>query len=271
MTEINVRKTAINIAYDGTNYAGWQRQNIETTVQGTIESCLSTLFNRQTTLHGSGRTDAGVHALAQVAHFDRPEKFHSDKLFNAMNALLPDDIEILSISPVDEDFHSRFSVISKTYTYVLNINDNPSPFSARYSWHYTYNLDMELIRKALELLKGQHDFYYFTTPSAGEYSSVREIFSTSVGLVDGYIRINITGSGFLRYMVRAIIGTVLKTGRGDISVDKFESALQRKPIEPLPITLKAPANGLYLHDVKYDNDIFNSDARNRVFFFIPEF
>ena len=271
MTDINVRKTVIKIAYDGTNYAGWQRQNSETTVQGTIESCLSTLFNRQTTLHGSGRTDAGVHALAQVAHFNRPEKFDSDKLFNAMNSLLPDDIEILSISSVDEDFHSRFSVVSKTYTYALNINENPSPFSARYSWHYTYNLDMELIRKALELLKGQHDFYYFTTPSAGENSSVREIFSANAEIVHGYMIIKITGSGFLRYMIRAIVGTILKTGRGDISLDKFQSALQRKSIEPLPITLKAPANGLYLHNVKYNNDIFDSDARNRIFFFIPEF
>ncbi len=255
-TEKQVR-TAISIAYDGTGYCGWQKQKNDSTVQGNIEEKLETLFRAPTTIHGSGRTDSGVHAVSQVAHFARPESFTCSELHTSLNSLLPPDIRITAISDVNDEFHAQYSALSKTYVYCINMNRPASPFSLRYSTDISYKLDLEKMKTALGLFEGEHDFYYFTTPVAVKKSSLRNILKAELFETYGYLFIKITGSGFLRYMVRAIAGTLIKIANGKVPLENLDKLFIKEPVEPLPITLKAPANGLYLLKVDYEETLFD--------------
>jgi len=261
MAKDKMQRTVIEISYDGSFFFGWQRQKDDISIQASVENVLEKLFCRHTTVHGSGRTDAGVHAVGQVAHFNRPAEFETEKLITALNSLLPPEIRITKIADVDSDFHSRFSAEAKKYTYIINTNAVQTPFSGRYSLHFDQPIKLEIISKALDRLNGEKDFKHFTTPNAVGKTSIREILKTSLVHKSGFIYISITANGFLRYMMRAIMGTILKLAQGKISFDQLETALNGEKIKPLPITLKADPNGLFLVRVYYKNDPFKEGIK----------
>ena len=240
----------LTIEYDGTDYAGWQRQKNANTIQETIERTLSLVSNAPVTLHGSGRTDAGVHALAQVAHFFSPAD-HPPALYQrALNKLLPDDIVILDAVEVGPDFHARYSAKSKCYRYLILNRSLPSAFDRRGMWFFPPPLNTETMAECLRLLEGTRDFSSFRAAGSGTRSAVRTL--TRQGLIrreDGLLTVTVEANGFLRHMVRNIVGTIVEAGLGKITPEDFQAIMeagQRSLAGPT-----APAHGLYLVEVRY--------------------
>jgi tRNA pseudouridine38-40 synthase len=240
------------VEYDGTLYHGWQVQRGVLTIQGRMEDALGRILRRPTRVHGAGRTDAGVHAVGQVAHFFADWPHSAADLQRACNALLPPDITITSLQPNDDDFHARFSAKSKTYMYTILNKPLRSPLGRLYSWHVPQPLDIKGLNDAADHLKGSHDFAAFGSPTDGTSSTVREIFEAawSEGVPPGILQFTIRGTGFLRYMVRSLVGTLVLVGRAKISPDDFHGILiscDRSKSGPT-----APARGLCLHSVDYE-------------------
>jgi tRNA pseudouridine38-40 synthase len=250
------RKASILISYDGTPFYGWQRQINEITVQQSIEDVLETLFQEKTTVHGAGRTDAGVHAIGQTAHFKVPTTFNLNKLAHSMNSMLRSEIKIINCVEVPPDFHARFSAISKTYFYIINASKILSPFLRNYCFHTPDIGDLSKIEEALTLLTGEHNFERFTAADAVGESPVRKILSTKLIKVGNFIFISLTSDGFLRYLVRTLTGTLIKISQKKISISDFEASLNGEITRPLPCTLKIEPYGLYLLKVNYDKNPF---------------
>lgn len=250
------RKVAILVSYDGTSFYGWQRQKGQTSVQQSIEDVLETIFLKKTVVHGAGRTDAGVHAIGQVAHFDAPENFEIDKLAHSMNSMLPWAIRIMDCAEVAEDFHARFSATSKTYFYIMNISKVMPPFLNNYCCHLPDMGDLSLVNDALSLLIGQHNFERFTAVDAIGESPMRNMISAKLVQEGDFVFISYTADGFLRYLVRTLTGTLVKISQGKLSLSDFENSLKGEAIKPLPSTLKIEPNGLYLYKVYYNPDPF---------------
>jgi tRNA pseudouridine38-40 synthase len=256
MIEAGFRKVAILTSYDGTPFFGWQRQKNEITVQQKIEDVLTTIFQKKTVVHGAGRTDAGVHSIGQVAHFESPVSFELDRLAHSINSMLPPEIKIINIAEVQPDFHSRFSAKSKTYIYIINRERVLSPFLKNYCCHLPEFGGLTDISQALEILKGEHNFETFTSAEAVGESAVRRIYSAKLIENGNFIFLSFTADGFLRYLVRTLVGTLIKIGNGKITLDDFKNALSGVITQPLPSTLKMMPSGLYLLNVDYDNDPF---------------
>jgi tRNA pseudouridine38-40 synthase len=242
------------VEYDGTAYHGWQLQKALPTIQGRIEDALERILGTPTRVHGSGRTDAGVHAVGQVAHFVSNWSRSVEELKRGCNALLPPDITVRKLEPAPEDFHARHSAHSKTYVYkILNLPLR-SPLNRLYSWHVQSELDLQLMNRAAEYLVGTHDFAAFGSPTEGTPSTVRRVLETA-WLRDqplGLLCFTIRGTGFLRYMVRSIVGTLARVGSGKLSTSEFEAILRscdRSRSGPA-----APPHGLYLQSVNYEVD-----------------
>jgi tRNA pseudouridine38-40 synthase len=250
------RKAAILITYDGTPFYGWQRQTNGITVQQSIEDVLETLFQKKTVLHGAGRTDAGVHALGQTAHFEVPAAFNLNKLAHSMNSMLRPEIKIINCAEVPPDFHSRFSAVSKTYFYVINTSKVLSPFLRNYCCHVPDMGDPSRVGEALSLLAGKHNFERFTAADAVGESPVRNMKSVKLVQEGDFIFIAYTADGFLRYLVRTLTGTLVKISQGKFSISDFEASLNGEPTKPLPCTLKIEPYGLYLLKVNYDKNPF---------------
>lgn len=256
MTGNRSKKAAILTSYDGTQFHGWQRQKNEATIQAQIEDTLSKIFQIKCTVHGAGRTDAGVHAIGQVAHFELPEAFELDKLMYSMNSMLQPEIRIIDISEMKSDFHSRFSAKSKTYFYLISRARVLSPFLKDYCCHLPQIGDLKIIAEALKILEGNHDFTRFTAADAFGDSPFRTIFSAKMIEYEDYIFLSFTANGFLRYLVRTLVGTLIKISYNKIDIEEFKNALDGKITHPLPSTLKMPASGLYLLHVDYSDDPF---------------
>ncbi len=237
--------------YDGSNYHGWQLQPNANTVQGEIEKALSRIFHERIVVFGAGRTDAGVHATGQVVHVLVPWKHSADDLKKALNSLLPDDICILSVSTAQNDFHARHSAISKTYRYQIVNQQTRSPLKRLYFWEIAYPLDLGKLQEASKLLIGIHDFSSFGAPTSGTPSTVRKIHEAFWEKDENSNTFSFTvrGSGFLRFMVRSLVGTLVRVGLGKISVGDFADifmACDRSKAGPI-----AKPQGLFLVKVEY--------------------
>jgi tRNA pseudouridine38-40 synthase len=244
-----MRRIRVTLSYDGTDYYGWQVQPGLPTIQGVIESVLAEIESAEVKVEGSGRTDAGVHALAQVAAFSLENPIPTPNLEKAMNRLLPRDIRILSAEETPENFHPRFDAVAKTYEYRILRTPICSPFERRYVHHHPYPLNEAKIFELAKALEGEHDFTSFAAADDADTlgrSKVRNIFSSSATRVGDHLIYQVRGSGFLKHMVRNIVGVLLEAGKANIV--NLDAHLNSK-IPPGPT---APARGLFLVSVEYD-------------------
>ena len=239
------------IAYDGTDFKGFQRQNDQRTVQGELEKTLYRLNGRhEVVVHGSGRTDAGVHALGQVIHFEMQGRRDEEKLRFALDTQSPDDMSIISVEEVAADFHSRYCPHEKVYCYRVDLNRSRSPFKRRYAAHFPYKLDIEAMRQGAKVLEGTHDFTSFCATGSSVEDKVRTIYHIDIQLDEAKNELLMTyyGNGFLYKMVRLMTGTLLRLGNGRLNED-IQTILDRK--DQNQVLWTAPAEGLYLVEVKY--------------------
>lgn len=242
----------LKVAYDGTNYSGWQVQPNATTIEGCLNDALTRLTGKTVEIIGASRTDAGVHALSNVAVFDYDGTIPAEKFKYAIAPLLPADIVVVESSQVEEDFHPRRCKSSKTYCYTIDNNEFPNPLSIRYAWHVRRPLDIEKMRIAAEYLVGEHDFKSFCSVHTQALSTIRTIYSIDINKnVDNYVNITVTGNGFLYNMVRIIAGTLCQVGTGLWDVEKVKTALEAEDRTVGGIT--APPQGLCLMDMTFNS------------------
>jgi tRNA pseudouridine38-40 synthase len=244
------------LQYDGTDFHGWQTQDGLRTVQGELMRVLSLLDDCEVMVHGSGRTDAGVHAEGQVASVQLKREITAHKLRNAINGNLARDVRVLFAEIAPEDFHARYSAVGKTYVYRLVHGPIMSPFWTRFAHQETRPLDLQRMRECARVFIGEHDWTAFSAAQSDAESRVRTIMRLDIN--DGWdgrglchlVELTITANGFLRYMVRSIVGTLLAVGRGEIATETVARAIRegdRKLVGPT-----APACGLTLQRVQYD-------------------
>jgi tRNA pseudouridine38-40 synthase len=244
-----MRTIKLTVAYDGTDFVGWQRQGRGVSVQGLIEEALSAIDGAPVTLHGAGRTDAGVHALAQVATARIASPIEDWQLARALNAHLPESIRVTGISTEPDGFHARFSAVSKAYEYrIWNARTLP-PFVRLYAWHVIESLDVEAMRAGTMAIVGEHDFAAFRSARSLNHTTVRTITSAGWKVDGSALTFEIEGKGFLRYMVRSLVGTLVEIGRGARPVDDMARLLASRDRSGAGRT--APALGLFLVKVDY--------------------
>ncbi len=240
----------IDLSYDGTDYFGWQRQPSCRTIQGTVEAALERLAGEPVALFGAGRTDAGVHALGQTASFKAELKLGEAELFKALNAILPPDIRILSLTQASAAFHARRSARSKVYRYRIVTSPAISPFDLRYALHWPHPLNLARMRKAAALFVRQADFQAFS--SNRDRNPVRRVTRSELRRRGDEIVYTIESEGFLRYMVRTIVGTLLEIGRGKVAIERIEEIFAGK--ERSLASPTAPAKGLCLMGIDYGSE-----------------
>lgn len=243
------RNLKLTIEYQGTRYHGWQIQPNGTSIQEKIEEVLERLTGHRPKVIGSGRTDAGVHAEGQVAHFRTQSHMDCKILQRGMNALLPGDIVILKVEEADEDFHALFSAKGKTYRYVILNRFHPSAFERHRCWHISRRLDWKVMREAAEPLIGLHDFSAFRASDCCAKNPVREVRGIEIRAEDDWISIMVSANGFLKYMVRNIVGTLVEVGRGKMAPEDVQKILDSRDRTRAGPT--APARGLFLVSVDY--------------------
>ena len=238
------------VGYDGTAYHGWQRQKADRTIQGEIENALATMTGKSVSLAGSGRTDAGVHAIGQTASFNSDAGLSPDIYFKGLNSLLPDDILIRVCESVDPAFHARYNARSKIYQYRILNRDMPSIMERHYVWHIRRQLNIEAMQEAASYLVGEHDFKAFEGTGSPRTSTVRHVIRAGIRETKGnQILFDIEADGFLRYMVRNIVGTLVDVGKGRIPGGNVNRILLSRDRNQAGAT--APAKGLFLMKVVY--------------------
>jgi tRNA pseudouridine38-40 synthase len=240
----------LTLAYDGTPFQGWQRQGTLPTVQYVLEQAVAACWGRPITVHGSGRTDTGVHALAQVAHFSAPRKFSGETLQRALNNNLPPEVRVTAARIARPGFHARFQASGKEYLYRV-INDPVfPPFEINRAHHVYRPLNLQAIRRAARHLEGTHDFASYTSnPGYARITTVRTIHSIRVTKRGHLLTFRFSGSGFLYRMVRNLMGALIKVGLGRLQPDDLKKILEARSRQTAPNT--APACGLYLAKVHY--------------------
>ena len=235
-------------SYKGTNYYGWQKQVGFVTVQSKIEEVLSKIYDTDVSIVGSGRTDAGVHALRQYFHFVVDKEKDLNQLLYAMNKMLPNDIRILSLDMVFDEFHARYNAVEKVYEYDI-LRKGKDPFSYDTAWLFPIEFDITLLKEALHKFVGVHNYQDFTSKEEDDKNFVREIYSIAVKEEDDLVKIVFIGNGFMRYQIRNMVGTAMNvaTKKEDLSfIDKHLDSQVRDIV-----SYKAPACGLYLAAVLY--------------------
>lgn len=244
-----MRNLKLTLAYDGTRFVGWQRQAEGDSVQGLIEEALARFEGAPVTVHGAGRTDAGVHARGQVASVQVTFAHDVITLVRALNAQLPGDVRVLAVEDVSPEFHARFSARSKTYRYEIRHGTIADPFERAYVWHMPERLRVDAMCAAAAVLIGTHDFAAFQSIGSPTRDSVRTVTRSTLTDADGRLAYEIAGDGFLRHMVRAIVGTLVEIGRGFRAPESMASLLRGSARGDAGAT--APPQGLFLVRVDY--------------------
>ncbi len=248
-----MRNIKLTVAYDGTNYHGFQKQYNTglPTIQEVLENALSGLAKSEIKVTGAARTDAGVHARGQVVNFDASRwSIPADRINLALNGVLPRDIVIMNSEQVEIDFHARYSALSKTYFYILYNDRKPSPFWRLYSYFMPRSLDIQAMKSAAKLLEGENDFAAFQASGSAAKSTVRTLFKADVRKKGKFVYLIFCGNGFLYNMVRIIVGTLLEVGQCKRPPGEIEQILNSRNREMAGYT--APACGLYLKQVEYE-------------------
>lgn len=244
-----MRTYKMTIIYDGSRYQGWQRQkNTGQTVQGLLENAISRVCGRETRIHGSGRTDGGVHALGQTASMTLPGKVEETAFQVELNALLPEDIRVRSMELVKNGFHARKKAVGKRYEYFVDTREKPDVFTRKYSFHFPHNLDVAAMEKTAGFLIGKHDFAGFTD-KLDEISTIRTIYDITIEKQEEKIRFEFYGTGFMYHMVRILTGTLLETGLRERAPETVADILAAGKRENAGFL--APAKGLFLKEVYY--------------------
>jgi tRNA pseudouridine38-40 synthase len=238
----------LTLEYEGTRYRGWQAQkNTDRTVQGVLLRAAREILGPDSTLGGAGRTDAGVHALAQVAHLRARRNLAPGEILRALNDALPHDVNVLSVEPAPPKFHARHDAISRTYMY--RISRRRTAFEKRYVWWVRDRLDVSAMASAAELFRGRHDFASFCENPEGQESTIVVVESSEVSDSGDEIHYRIGASHFLWKMVRRLVGTLVEVGRGNLGVADVRRLLRERSSEPAAWT--APPSGLFLETVRY--------------------
>lgn len=238
------------VEYDGTDFCGWQRQKHDPTIQGTIEAVLKRMTHTAVTLHGSGRTDAGVHALGQCAHFCCATRLSGAELLKGLNSLLPDAIAIQACEEVEPDFHARFMVRHKTYRYHILNRPLKAAINRQYAWQIYRRLDLKAMAAATAHLVGRHDFRAFESTGSTRPHTVRHVMAARwQRTAEDHLTFAIRADGFLKFMVRNIVGTLVAVGLGKIEPDTVKTILQSGDRRRAAAT--APPHGLFLVQVVY--------------------
>ena len=248
------RNIKLVLAYDGSEFCGWQVQPSAISIQGTLASAIGRITGEKVLPQGSGRTDAGVHALAQVASFATESPIPAENLVKALNDILPPAIRVFEVTEMPLDFHARKSATSKTYNYRIYRGAICPPFLARYVWHYPYPLDEDAMSRAASYFVGEHDFTSFAASdpdrdSDAESSNVRSISKSEFAKVGQELLYEVRGNGFLHHMVRNIVGTLILVGKGTLQAEDVSRILEKRNRAAAGATV-AP-NGLYLVSVEY--------------------
>ena len=239
------------VSYRGTGFCGWQKQIVSKlpSIEETIEKVISRILSSETKIYGSGRTDAGVHALGQTFHFDSNKELDESRFMHSLNELLPEDIRILSVKKVSDDFHARFNAKSKTYLYKIRNSKVSNPFKSDLEWTLSQKLDVEKMVEASKIFIGKHNFQNFTSKEEDEQKFSRNIREIAIKSDKNDIEITLKGNGFMRYMVRMIVGNLIQVGLGKMTSLDVKEALENPNRKPS--SYKAPAHGLYLKEVEY--------------------
>ena len=251
-----MRNLKLILAYDGTDFSGWQVQPGLPTIQGTLGSAIGRITGENVLPQGSGRTDAGVHALAQVATFNTESVIPAENLVIALNDILPPTIRVMEATEASPDFHARKSARAKTYRYRIYRGPICAPFLARYVWHYPYSLDETAMIQSASLVEGEHDFTSFAAVDPERHdeqeirSNVRQIFSSRWQRDGDELIYQVRGNGFLHHMVRNLVGTFILVGKRTLKSEDVQRILETKNRSAAGAT--APASGLHLVAVEYD-------------------
>jgi tRNA pseudouridine38-40 synthase len=261
-----MRTVKLVISYDGTGYCGWQRQKNGPTIQAEIEHAVSIICDHSTTIHGAGRTDAGVHALGMSAHFQTLSRIHCKKLIKGLNALLPSQIRILEVADQPEDFHARYWATGKTYRYSFFTGAIQCPRRRLFESHYPSVLSSSAVNSCLQLVVGTHDFSSFETSGTRDKTittgkgATRKIFRAQLEQPEPELyHLFFSGDGFLRHMIRNMAGTIIEVGQGKFTVNGFERIFESRDRRQAGPT--APAHGLTLISVDYSNSCLPDKER----------
>lgn len=247
-----MRRIRMTLSYDGTEFHGWQVQPGLPTIQSVLETVLTEIEGSPVRVAGSGRTDAGVHALAQVAAFTLVNPIPVENLRKAMNRLLPPDIRVFDVAEASADFHPRYQTEAKTYEYRIRRSEICPPFEYRYVYHYPYPLDEDRIFEMAPLIEGEHDFSTFAASDDKDAlgrSKVRRVFHSRAHRIGDTLVYSVRGSGFLKHMVRNIVGVLLEAGKGNLTRADIEKRFD--PACAIPPGPSVPARGLFLVSVEY--------------------
>jgi len=247
--QIPIRNIRCILQYRGSAYHGWQKQPKGTTIQAIVEDCLSRILNESIRIKAASRTDAGVHALMQVINFRTTSSLSTEKIWRGLNSLLPKDIAVIYVDDVISEFDAQFSAKKKTYIYLILNTTQRSPFLERYSWQILHNLDIESMKKAGNCLIGQHDFASFMGAGSDVKSTVREIFRLEIKEFSPLIIIEVEANGFLKHMVRNIVGVLIEIGLRKRHWEEIKTILDA--CDRRMAGINAPAKGLFLKEVKY--------------------
>ena len=240
----------ILVQYDGTRYKGWQVQkSTDMTIQGKLQAVLGELAGHPVEVIGSGRTDAGVHAVGQVANFHMEGDFSEAEILEYLNHYLPMDIAVTELETVDERFHARYHAVSKTYEYCIHTSDIPNVFQRKYRYTYTTALDVAQMKEAAKHMVGTHDFVAFCGNKKMKKSTVRTVFSIEIREEEDAIRISYTGDGFLQNMIRIMTGTLIEVGNGTKKPAEVSEIIEGKDRSKAGYTV--PPEGLMLKQVEY--------------------
>ncbi|MFZ3591123.1 tRNA pseudouridine(38-40) synthase TruA [Bacillus sp. DJP31] len=240
----------LTIQYDGGRYKGWQRLgNGEDTIQAKIENVLSEMVGRKIEIIGCSRTDAGVHALAQIANFKISENLTESEIKTYLNKYLPQDISVIDVSIVPDRFHARYNAKDKTYIYKIWNEEYTNPFMRKYSMHVDGKLDLAKMKTACQYFVGEHDFTTYSNAKSKKKSMVREIYALDIEENAGFIHVKVRGDGFLYNMVRKIVGTLIEVGLGEIEADRIPAIINSK--ERVLTGGMADPGGLYLEKIDF--------------------